>query len=91
MVFITVVERVYCAVRTDSLYKADYVSSLKGYIYQKHDIKHMWLVEKFEWLQVSTAKWLRTAFFGVNTQRVITQMKALIGRDTCQMHGIGHT
>ena len=29
LVFITVVERVYCAVRTDSLYKADYVSSLK--------------------------------------------------------------
>ena len=27
MVFITVVERAYCAVRTDSLYKADYVSS----------------------------------------------------------------
>ena len=27
--FITVVERVYSAVRTDSLYKADYVSSLK--------------------------------------------------------------
>ena len=24
-------ESVYCAVRTDSLYKADYVSSLKGY------------------------------------------------------------
>ena len=24
------VESVYCAVRTDSLYKADYVSSLKG-------------------------------------------------------------
>ena len=30
LVFITVVESVYCAVRTDSLYKADYVSSLKG-------------------------------------------------------------
>ena len=30
LVFITVVGRVYCAVRTDSLYKADYVSSLKG-------------------------------------------------------------
>ena len=30
MVFITVVESVYCAVRTDSLYTADYVSSLKG-------------------------------------------------------------
>ena len=29
-VFITLVENVYCAVRTDSLYKADYVSSLKG-------------------------------------------------------------
>ena len=29
-VFITVVESVYCAVRTDSLYKADYVSPLKG-------------------------------------------------------------
>jgi len=29
LVFITVVESVYCAVRTDSLYKADYVSSLK--------------------------------------------------------------
>ena len=27
--FITPVERVYCAVRTDSLYKADYVSSFK--------------------------------------------------------------
>ena len=25
------VESVYCAVRTDSLYKADYISSLKGY------------------------------------------------------------
>jgi hypothetical protein len=25
------VESVYCAVWTDSLYKADYVSSLKGY------------------------------------------------------------
>ena len=29
-VFITVMESVYCAVRTDSLYKADYISSLKG-------------------------------------------------------------
>jgi len=29
LVFITVVESVYSAVRTDSLYKADYVSSLK--------------------------------------------------------------
>jgi hypothetical protein len=29
--FITVVESVYSAVRTDSVYKADYVSSLKGY------------------------------------------------------------
>ena len=28
--FITVVESVYCAVRTDSLYKADYDSYLKG-------------------------------------------------------------
>ena len=30
LVFITVVESVYCAVLHDSLYKADYVSSLKG-------------------------------------------------------------
>ena len=30
LVLITVVESVYCTVRTDSLYKADYVSSLKG-------------------------------------------------------------
>ena len=30
LVFITAVGRVYCAVRTDCLYKADYVSSLKG-------------------------------------------------------------
>ena len=30
LLFITVVESVYSAVRTDSLYKADYVSSLKG-------------------------------------------------------------
>jgi len=30
LVFITVVERVYSAVRTDSLYRADYASSLKG-------------------------------------------------------------
>ena len=30
LAFITVVGSVYCAVRTDSLYKADYVSSLKG-------------------------------------------------------------
>jgi hypothetical protein len=30
LVFITVVERVYSAVRTSSLYKADYVSSFKG-------------------------------------------------------------
>ena len=30
LVFITVVESVYCAVRFDSLYRADYVSSLKG-------------------------------------------------------------
>jgi hypothetical protein len=28
--FITEVESVYCAVRTESLYKADYLSSLKG-------------------------------------------------------------
>ena len=32
LVFITVVESVYSAVRTDSLYKADYVSPLKGKI-----------------------------------------------------------
>jgi hypothetical protein len=30
LVFITVVESVYSAVRTDSLYKVDYVKSLKG-------------------------------------------------------------
>ena len=30
LAIITVVESVYCAVRTDYLYKADYVSSLKG-------------------------------------------------------------
>ena len=30
LVFITVVGSVYCAVRTDSLYKEDYISSLKG-------------------------------------------------------------
>ena len=30
MVFITVVESVYSAVRTDSLYRAEYISSLKG-------------------------------------------------------------
>ena len=30
LVFIAVVESVYCAVRTDSLYKAGYVSYLKG-------------------------------------------------------------
>ena len=30
LVFITVVESVYSAVRTDALYKADYVWSLKG-------------------------------------------------------------
>jgi len=30
MVFITVVESVYSAVRTDSLYKAEGVSSLEG-------------------------------------------------------------
>jgi hypothetical protein len=30
LVFITVVESVYSAVRTESFYKADYVSSLKG-------------------------------------------------------------
>jgi hypothetical protein len=30
LVFIAVVESVYSAVRTDSLYRADYVSSLKG-------------------------------------------------------------
>ena len=30
LVFITVVESVYCAVRTDSLYKADCVSSFKA-------------------------------------------------------------
>ena len=29
LVFITAVESVYCAVRTDSLYTSDYVSSLK--------------------------------------------------------------
>jgi hypothetical protein len=30
LVFITVVESVYSVVRTDSLYKADYVPSFKG-------------------------------------------------------------
>ena len=30
LVFIAVVESVYSAVRTDSLHKADYLSSLKG-------------------------------------------------------------
>jgi len=30
LIFITVVESVYSAVRTDSLYKADYVLSLKA-------------------------------------------------------------
>ena len=31
MVFTTLVESVYSAIRTDSLCKADFVSSLKGY------------------------------------------------------------
>jgi hypothetical protein len=35
--FITVVESVYSAVRTDFLYKADYVSSLKGYLIYKNE------------------------------------------------------
>ena len=30
LVLTTVVESVYCAVQTDSLYKADYISSFKG-------------------------------------------------------------
>jgi hypothetical protein len=30
LVFITEVESVYCVVRIESLYKTDYVSSLKG-------------------------------------------------------------
>ena len=30
LVFVTMVESVYSAVRTDSSYKADYASSLKG-------------------------------------------------------------
>jgi len=30
MVFITVLESVYSAVRTDALYKADYIPSSKG-------------------------------------------------------------
>jgi hypothetical protein len=33
LVFITVVESVYCAVRIDSLYKADYVSSFIAFFY----------------------------------------------------------
>jgi len=33
MVFITAMESVYSAVRTDSIYKAYYVSSLKGYVF----------------------------------------------------------
>jgi hypothetical protein len=37
LVFITVVESVYSAVRTDSLYKADYVSPLKDKLF---DAKH---------------------------------------------------
>jgi len=32
LVFITVVESAYSAVRTDSLYKADYVSFLEGFL-----------------------------------------------------------
>ena len=34
LVFITVVESVYCAVRTDCLYKGDYVSTSKGSVHQ---------------------------------------------------------
>ena len=41
LVFITVVESVYCAVRTDSLYKADYVSSLKGQYKQSGGTKSL--------------------------------------------------
>jgi len=39
-----VVEIVYCAVRTDSLYRADYVSSLKGYVAHFKDmLQELWL------------------------------------------------
>ena len=40
LVFITVVESAKCAVRTDSLYKADYVSSLKGLIRSQPSVEH---------------------------------------------------
>ena len=40
LVFITVVESVYCAVRSDCLYKADYVSISKGSVHQYHAITH---------------------------------------------------
>jgi hypothetical protein len=39
LVFITGVESVYCAVRTESLYKTDYLSSLKGYVQNCQAVK----------------------------------------------------
>ena len=56
LVFITVVECVYCSVRTDSLYTADYVSYLKGY-YVMHGMKNkssMGLLWMWQW---STILW----------------------------------
>ena len=46
MVFITVVESVYSAVRTDSLYKANYVYYLKGY----------WILGRIFWLLIKNFK-----------------------------------
>ena len=40
LVFITVVESVYSAVRTDSLYKTDYVYSLKGQTFASECIQN---------------------------------------------------
>jgi hypothetical protein len=59
LVFITEVDSVYCAVRTDSLYKTDYVSSLNGYTVVKALQGTLMFTDKQK-NKVTNNQWLRS-------------------------------
>ena len=67
LVFITVVESVYCALRTDSLYKADYVSSLKRLILHITPRIHLCVFHSTNQAHELPHRSHRTRFHTINT------------------------
>ena len=71
MAFITVVESVYCAVRTDTSYKADYVSYLKGKLLMEVNMSGFFCEEQKCGLGCGMEGWLFGRQFSVHVRGFI--------------------